>query len=46
MCCIEITLQTSTCGALSGVVTDPGHAVVHDVKIEIRANAKVWKLVV
>ena len=29
--------------ALSGVATDPGHAVVHAVKIEIRANAKVWK---
>lgn len=41
MCCIEITSQTTTSGALSGVVTDPGHAVVHEVKIEIRDNAKV-----
>ena len=36
----ELTAQTTTSGALAGVVTDPTHAVVPDANVEIRDSAK------
>jgi hypothetical protein len=36
----ELTAQTTTSGGLTGVVTDPSHAVVPDADVEIRDTAK------
>jgi len=36
----ELTAQTTTSGALAGVVTDPTHAVVPDAEVEIKDVAK------
>src|SRR5580658_10848366 len=35
-----LNAQTTTSGGLTGVVTDPSHALVSDADIEIRDNAK------
>ena len=36
----ELNAQTTTSGALGGVVTDPSRAVVPDADVEIRDSAK------
>ncbi len=36
----ELDAQTTTSGALTGVVTDPSHAVVHDADIKIKDTSK------
>lgn len=36
----ELSAQTTTSGGLTGVVTDPGSAVVPDARVEIRDNSK------
>jgi Carboxypeptidase regulatory-like domain len=36
----ELNAQTTTSGAVTGVVTDPSHAVVPDAHVEIEDNAK------
>ena len=36
----KLNAQTTTSGALTGVVTDPSHALVSDAGVEIRDSAK------
>ncbi len=36
----ELTAQTTTSGGLTGVVTDPSHAVVSNADVEIRDTVK------
>ncbi len=42
---IQVCAQTTTSGGLTGVVSDPSHAIVPDAKVEIRdANKKRGKM--
>src|SRR6202795_23229 len=40
VCSTELNAQTTTSGGLTGVVSDPSHAVVPDATVEIRDDSK------